>query len=438
MTVAIREVTQLPVEFGLSTMLIVLKEPSSFSEWRAQARNLLERRVQPQHVNWTSVGEHSLFPSNVSDAAPRHQFVSKFVSPAVPRRFIELAQCVACHRSAVRWSLLYQALWRLTNGDLHLLSWKSDRLAFRLGCMERAVVRDVQKMQASLRFTKVGEGDEQMWLSFYQPQHRILSLVAPFFARRLGSEHWAIFTPERGAYWDGMRLRFGNGVPVPQTPSTDEYRSFWLRVGKPLFEHSDVAEALAPTASPVLSHATASSERRPATRPIVVVGEQLGDDESRPFGLLSSKSGEVLSQAIEAVGLVRSDIHILNPDKYEKRFSEEVGERRQALGRTSGVRTWLDREVAYLSPAAIVCLGSAAARAVLGRGARGSEPRKAYQHRSGVPVFVSPHPSRIARLGESAMRLRAAEQLTLALGEAKSRAVPGTNRAEQMGLRFTG
>ncbi len=50
-------------------------------------------------------------------------------------------------------------------------------------------------------------------MSWFEPEHHILRLTAPFFVRRFASQVFSILTPEASAHWDGTTLRFGPELP---------------------------------------------------------------------------------------------------------------------------------------------------------------------------------------------------------------------------------
>src|SRR4051812_50099042 len=70
------------------------------------------------------------------------------VPPLVPRAFLTLAEGVACHRDEARWPLLYQALWRLNNGERALLGQGSGPLVPRLQRLATAGEDDPPPMTA--------------------------------------------------------------------------------------------------------------------------------------------------------------------------------------------------------------------------------------------------------------------------------------------------
>ncbi len=143
----------------------------------------------------------------------------------VPRRFAELADLVARHRDPSRYDLLYDALCRLreTPGFLDIAS---DPLAARLEGMARTVRRDRHKMTAFVRFREIAAPDGPRFVAWFEPQHFIEELTAPFFVDRFASMRFAILTPRASIVWDGT-LRFGPGGRADDAPPLDAFADAW-------------------------------------------------------------------------------------------------------------------------------------------------------------------------------------------------------------------
>ena len=77
--------------------------------------------------------------------------------------------------------------------------------------MEKAVRRDIHKMRAFVRFRKIGDGDEERYVAWFEPDHFIVERNADFFVRRFTGMRWTILTPHASADWDGERLAIGPG-----------------------------------------------------------------------------------------------------------------------------------------------------------------------------------------------------------------------------------
>lgn len=203
-----------------------------FEDWRNRARELLAKRVSPESILWEdgSAGVQSLFASDIIDDRG-HPTLSTTLR--IPREFLELAELVACHRSTERWSLLYRVVWRLTHGaERHLLKMKTDDDLKRLEDWASAVRRDRHKMKAFVRFRKVGEIESEgqareQFIAWFEPEHYIVELTAPFFAKRFAGMDWSILTPHKCAHWNGETLQFTSGVTRKDAPKEDALEGYW-------------------------------------------------------------------------------------------------------------------------------------------------------------------------------------------------------------------
>ncbi|WP_292457390.1 DUF4130 domain-containing protein, partial [Mesorhizobium sp.] len=92
-----------------------------------------------------------------------------------------------------------------------LLSIATDPDIRRLEAMEKAVHRDIHKMRAFVRFRKIGEGADERYVAWFEPDHYIVERNADFFVRRFTGMRWTILTAHASADWDGERLAMGPG-----------------------------------------------------------------------------------------------------------------------------------------------------------------------------------------------------------------------------------
>lgn len=246
-----------------------------FEEWRDLARALVEREVPPSEIEWVdgwSSQRSLLFEADEridgAEESAADELTKILIAPpsrqeklVVPPPFLSLCKYVACHRDEERWSLLYRSLFRIVNGERHLLELHSDDDVRRAVLMEKAVRRDAHKMEAFVRFVEIpadrvptekastgqggpargvhrlsGEASDASglhYVAWHQPDHRPLRLTAPFFAERFSSMRWTILTPDESAAWDGERIAFGEGVPRSLyqdrwAPEDDELADLWL------------------------------------------------------------------------------------------------------------------------------------------------------------------------------------------------------------------
>lgn len=428
--------------------------------WRAQARAAWRAGIAPDAVDWRERGEGLLVARPVTDAPPVRD------APRVGRAFVDLARHVLAHRDPGRHALLYRLLWRMAEGERHLLDFAADPDVRRAQQLEKAVTRDAHKAKAFVRFREV-PGEPNTFVAWYEPDHFVLDLVAPFFMRRFAGMRWAIVTPDRSAAWDGVELAMGAGGSRDDVPDEDAGEALWRRYYASVFNparlnpkamraempqrfwkhlpearelprlmreagervHGMVERAPVPSRSripaPVFPQpATEGLEGlaaairtcracplwQPATQAvvgegpvdarIVFIGEQPGDEEDltgRPF---TGPAGRLFDRALAQVGIARSDCYVTNAVKhfkFEQRGKRRIHSRANAAEQRA-CRPWLERELAFLRPRAIVCLGATAATALMGREFGLMRERGAWHEGpGGVPLLATVHPSWVLR-----------------------------------------
>ena len=186
---------------------ITLESETDFDGWRTAARALALNDVAPADVTWTVKGNQPELFEPTELTPPLEPPDGTF---NVPARFVELAQTAILHRDPQRFAILYRLLWRLrSNHDL--LDVASDPDVAQVAGMAKAVRRDEHKMHAFVRFREVGRERESHFVAWFEPEHHIVELAAPFFVRRFADMAWSILTPDLCAHWDGHAATFTPG-----------------------------------------------------------------------------------------------------------------------------------------------------------------------------------------------------------------------------------
>lgn len=203
----------------------------NFAAWRKQARYLLQEEIAPDQVNWCDTTDKQMNLLSEINALT----TTNTQKQHVPKEFITLAKKVACHSDFTKWDQLYQALWRLTHGEKHLLQLTIDPLMRALALKNKAVSRDMHKMKAFVRFRRYTHPEHTYYLAWHHPDHNILHLVANFFVKRFSDMHWIIMTPEQTAEWTKEKLIFRPGVPHDQFLSDTELEDLWRTYYRAIF-----------------------------------------------------------------------------------------------------------------------------------------------------------------------------------------------------------
>ncbi|RUU51361.1 UdgX family uracil-DNA binding protein [Mesorhizobium sp. M2C.T.Ca.TU.002.02.1.1] len=206
-------------QLNLAAHLVRLESQTDFAGWRDAARRLATNDIPPEDVAWHVEPGHEESASDLPEAQVGARLV-------VPRDFIERAETVICHCDPERFGFLYRLLWRLRS-EPKLLSIATDADIRRLKAMEKAVHRDIHKMRAFVRFRKIGEGRDERYVAWFEPDHFIVERNADFFVRRFTGMRWTILTPYASADWDGERLAIGPGAAKRDAPAEDDAETLW-------------------------------------------------------------------------------------------------------------------------------------------------------------------------------------------------------------------
>lgn len=207
------------IQLNLAAHLVRLESQTDFAGWRDAARRLATNDIPPEDVAWLVEPDGEDRDNDLPAALADVRLV-------VPRDFIERVETVICHSDPERFGFLYRLLWRLRS-EPKLLSIASDPDIRRLEAMEKAVGRDIHKMRAFVRFRKIGEGADERYVAWFEPEHFIVERNADFFVRRFTGMRWTILAPHASADWDGERLAIGPGAGKHDAPAEDDAEALW-------------------------------------------------------------------------------------------------------------------------------------------------------------------------------------------------------------------
>ncbi len=195
-----------------------------FHGWRKAARAFRLAGVEPAAARFVVAGSKGaglLFDEPIARTVEAQK--SEFY---VSKAFVDLAQEVILHRSADRFDLMYRLLWRLRN-EPDLMKVVSD--CDVADAMERAknVSRASHKMKAFVRFRLVEEADQETYVAWFEPAHRVLEKTSGFFERRFTSMRWSILTPDGSCFWNGETMTWGPPARAEDAPQDDDVEEFW-------------------------------------------------------------------------------------------------------------------------------------------------------------------------------------------------------------------
>jgi uracil-DNA glycosylase family protein len=144
--------------------------------------------------------------------------------------------------------------------------------------------------------------------------------------------------------------------------------------------------------------------------PIVLVGEQPGDQEDKQGHPFVGPAGGVLWKCLADAGIDRRTVFVTNAVKHFKH--EDRGKRRlhkkPTAAEVDACHPWLDAELRAVGGRVIVALGATAARSLFGRAMPIAASRGETFRVEDRPAIVTYHPSAVLRADEAAVEIRAA------------------------------
>ena len=143
---------------------------------------------------------------------------------------------------------------------------------------------------------------------------------------------------------------------------------------------------------------------------VLFVGEQPGDQEDKVGKPFVGPAGRMLEKALLEAGLKRTEFYVTNAVKHfkwrpqgDKRIHEKPNS-----GEITACKPWLKAELELVQPHILVCLGSTAAQAVLGRKVTIKRERgRFFSSAYSEATYVTVHPSSLLRQPDSQSRRKA-------------------------------
>jgi DNA polymerase len=144
--------------------------------------------------------------------------------------------------------------------------------------------------------------------------------------------------------------------------------------------------------------------------PLMLVGEQPGDEEDRSGRPFVGPAGRLLDKALAEAGIERREAYVTNVVKHFK--WEPRGKRRIHKKPTEmearACSPWLAAEIDTVRPRVLVCLGATSAQQLLGCGVSVTRQRGEWIDSPLAPyVGVTLHPSALLRIKDSRERSEA-------------------------------
>ena len=305
----------------------------------------------------------------------------------------------------------------------HIVEAVAPWFAKRFANMRWAILtpeRSVEWDGQTLRFGPGGrredaphpDAGEQLWLTYYQSIFNPARLKLQAMRKEMPRKYWDNLPEAKLIAPLAAQAMERSGTMIEQ-PATQPLRRIPrpARAGHPeetlQRDGIDSLESLKAATMrcrecPIGEHATQSvnGEGR-LNAPLMLVGEQPGDQEDLRGHPFVGPAGQLLDRALEAVGIPRDAVFVSNAVKHFK--YELRGKRRIHKSPTqreaAACLHWLEDEIALVQPRALVALGATAARSLMGRTVGVTAERGRWLEREDArPVLITLHPSALLRM----------------------------------------
>jgi probable DNA metabolism protein len=210
-----------------------LCHPGDRDGFHRQLDSMLTAGVGWDEVTWVCGADTTIAPPR-----SRHR-----MRHGLSESFLDLCDTVLLHHDEDRFVRLHRMAQRVHEDRRHwddvLHPEHRHLLAYA-----RHVRRDMHKMKAFVRFTRVGADDEnthERYIAWFEPEHHIVQAMAPFFARRFANMRWAILTPLGSLNWDGV-LEYGPAASRSAAPPADGGEALWLTYYANIFNPARVKQ----------------------------------------------------------------------------------------------------------------------------------------------------------------------------------------------------
>jgi DNA polymerase len=149
----------------------------------------------------------------------------------------------------------------------------------------------------------------------------------------------------------------------------------------------------------------------PTDAPLMLIGEQPGDQEDRQGEPFVGPAGRLLDEALEQASISRSSVYVTNAVKHFKwtRRGKRRLHAKPSSREIAACRPWLEAEIQVVHPRLIVFLGASAAQSLLGSKFRLTRHRGEFM--DGKPwssqMLATVHPSLLLRIPDREARQQA-------------------------------
>lgn len=195
---------------------IQLNGGADLQGFRQALRILIWCSIPGEQITWSVRTDPERFGGEMPDA---YGAAGKPI--ILPRPVANLIRLVVCHSDPRKYADLYELVWRMRRPkDPEPLIYRNagDSLVSRFNSMAASVSRDIENMQALLRFREINDPVAgERFVAWFEPEHFIVEEASKFFVDRFDSLDWTILTPRGSLWWDRKELAIGPPASQPDT-----------------------------------------------------------------------------------------------------------------------------------------------------------------------------------------------------------------------------
>ena len=190
-------------------------------------------KVNPDSISWVeelklnTASQENLFMSQATKLIePSCEYIKKIKSSVFYKDYKKLAKGVLYHTDSKKFHCLYSLFYKLLSNPRSIFNVLDDDVKF-LMLLKKQISRDIHKMHAFVRFNKVEQGEDELFVANHIPDHYILKTASRHFVERFSGMKWLIFSNSQLVYWNKDELLYREGDFSSFKVNSDDFMNLW-------------------------------------------------------------------------------------------------------------------------------------------------------------------------------------------------------------------